>query len=140
MAADRPDFPRMSKAERVYADYEATSLSLESHPVALVRDALTRRGAVTAAGLLEVPHGQMATVGGLVIVRQRPPTAKGFTFLSVEDETGIANLVIDPKKFERFRATIATTSLIVSRGRVERNGRVVNLKVDELEPLPLPEL
>jgi error-prone DNA polymerase len=140
MAADRPDFPRMSKAERVYADYEATSLSLESHPVALVRDALTKRGAVTAAGLLEVPHGRVATVGGLVIVRQRPPTAKGFTFLSVEDETGIANLVIEPKKFERFRATIATTALIVSRGRVERNGRVVNLKVDELEPLPLPEV
>lgn len=140
MAADRADFPRMSKAERVYADYEATSLSLESHPVALVRDALAKRGAVTTAGLLEVPHGRMATVGGLIIVRQRPPTAKGFTFLSVEDETGIANLVIEPKKFDRFRTAITTTALIVSRGRVERSGKVVNLKVDELESLPPPEL
>lgn len=140
MAGDRADFPRMSKAERVYADYEATSLSLESHPVALVRDALAKRGAVTTAGLLEVPHGRMATVGGLIIVRQRPPTAKGFTFLSVEDETGIANLVIEPKKFDRFRTAITTTALIVSRGRVERSGKVVNLKVDELESLPPPEL
>jgi error-prone DNA polymerase len=135
MAADRADFPRMSKAERVYADYEATSLSLEAHPVALVRGALKARGAVTTAGLQEVPHGRTATVGGLIIVRQRPPTAKGFTFLSVEDETGIANLVIEPKKFERFRTAITTTALIVSRGRVERSGKVVNLKVDELESI-----
>ncbi|MCC6336398.1 MAG: error-prone DNA polymerase [Myxococcales bacterium] len=135
MADDRRDFPAMSKAERIHADYEATSLSLEAHPVSLVRDALNRHGAVTTAGLLDVPHGKPAVVGGLIIVRQRPPTAKGFTFLSVEDETGIANLVIEPKKFERFRVAITTTALIVSRGRVERSGRVVNLKVDELEAL-----
>jgi error-prone DNA polymerase len=135
MADDRRDFPALSKAERIHADYETTSLSLEAHPVSLVRDALRKRGAVTAAGLGDVPHGKTAVVGGLIIVRQRPPTAKGFTFLSVEDETGIANLVIEPKKFERFRAVLTTTALIVSRGRVERSGKVVNLKVDELEPL-----
>lgn len=140
MADDRAAFPAMTKAERVYADYEATSLSLEAHPVALVRGALKKRGAVTTAGLLEIPHGATAVVGGLIIVRQRPPTAKGFTFLSVEDETGIANLVIEPKKFERFRRAITTTALIVSRGRVERTGKVVNLKVDELESLPPPEM
>lgn len=135
MAGDRAAFPAMTKAERVYADFEATSLSLEAHPVALVRKALEARGAVTTAGLLDVPHGKTAVVGGLIIVRQRPPTAKGFTFLSVEDETGIANLVIEPKKFDRFRTAITTTALIVSRGRVERSGKVVNLKVDELESL-----
>jgi error-prone DNA polymerase len=140
MAADRADFPRMSQAERVYADYEATSLSLEAHPVALVRGALTARGAVTTAGLQRVPNGRTAVVGGLIIVRQRPPTAKGFTFLSVEDETGIANLVLEPKQFERFRTAIATTALIVSRGRVERSGAVVNLKVEALEPLPPVEV
>ncbi|MEW5741694.1 MAG: error-prone DNA polymerase [Myxococcota bacterium] len=135
MADDRRDFPSMSKAERIHADYETTSLSLEAHPVSLVREALKKRGAVTTAGLHDVPHGKTAVVGGLIIVRQRPPTAKGFTFLSVEDETGIANLVIEPKKFERFRTAITTTALIVSRGRVERSGKVVNLKVDELESL-----
>ncbi len=74
-------------------------------------------------------------VGGLVIVRQRPPTAKGFTFLSVEDETGIANLVIEPQLFDRFRKEICATSLVVSEGYVERAGKVVNLKVRQMARL-----
>ena len=74
-----------------------------------------------------------------MIVRQRPPTAKGFTFLSVEDEAGIANVIIEPELFERFRREITGTPLLVATGRVERSGKVVNLKVSHLAPL-LPEL
>lgn len=135
MAADRSEFPEMTQPERVNADYETTSLSLEAHPVALVRGELERRGALSAALLQKVPAGKMVTAGGLVIVRQRPPTAKGFTFLSVEDETGIANFVVEPRLFERFRRELTATPLVVGKGRVERNGKVVNVKVEHLEAL-----
>ncbi len=135
MAVDRSVFPEMTKPERVNADYETTSLSLEAHPVGLVRGELQRRGALSAEQLQKLPAGKVATAGGLVIVRQRPPTAKGFTFLSVEDETGIANFVVEPRLFERYRRELTATPLVVGKGRVERNGKVVNLKVEHLEGL-----
>jgi len=135
MAADQVAFPPMALAERVTADYRAVHLSLEAHPVALVRPQLDAKGALTAAALQQVPAGKRATMGGLVIVRQRPPTAKGFTFLSVEDETGIANLVVEPHLFERYRAELIASPLVVGTGRVERAGKVVNLKVEHLEAL-----
>jgi error-prone DNA polymerase len=135
MAADRADFPAMSKAERVSADYETTSLSLEAHPIALLREKLTALGAITAAQVLTLPSGRQARLGGIIIVRQRPPTAKGFTFLSVEDETGIANFIVEPKFFERFRQAITSTPLVLGSGRIERTGKVVNLKIDHLEAL-----
>ncbi|MDP1829848.1 MAG: error-prone DNA polymerase [Archangium sp.] len=139
MVADRADFPVMSAAERVSADFETVSLSLESHPVGLLRPQLRKLGAVSAEGLLKVGSGRTAKLGGLVIVRQRPPTAKGFTFLSMEDETGIANVIIEPPLFEKYRREITGTPLLVATGRVERSGKVVNLKVTHLEAL-IPEL
>ncbi|MFZ5439190.1 MAG: error-prone DNA polymerase [Myxococcota bacterium] len=139
MVADRADFPSMSASERVAADYETVSLSLEAHPVALLRPQLKQLGAVTSAELLRVPSGRLAKLGGLVIVRQRPPTAKGFTFLSVEDETGIGNLIVEPAIFEKFRREITATPLLVGTGRVERSGKVVTIKVSHLAPL-LPDL
>ena len=135
MAVDSSRFPEMTRPERVNADFETTNLSLEAHPVALVRGALERRGAMTAVELQKVPAGKVVTAGGLVIVRQRPPTAKGFTFLSVEDETGIANFVVEPRLFERYRRELTATPLVVGKGRVERNGKVVNVKVEHLEGL-----
>ncbi len=135
MAKDTQPFSAMSATERVYTDYEAAGLSLEAHPVGLLRQQLAKLGAVTAEALLQVKAGQRARLGGLVIVRQRPPTAKGFTFLSVEDETGIANFVVEPSRYERFRRELGATALVVGEGRVERTGRVVNLKIDRLEAL-----
>ena len=139
MVADHAEFPLMSAAERVSADFETVSLSLESHPVGLLRRQLKALGAVSAEDLLKVGSGRMAKLGGLVIVRQRPPTAKGFTFLSMEDETGIANVIIEPPLFDRFRREITGTPLLVATGRVERSGKVVNLKVTHLAAL-IPEL
>jgi error-prone DNA polymerase len=139
MVSDRADFPLMTAPERVSADFETVSLSLESHPVGLLRPQLRKLGAVTSADLLKVGSGRTAKLGGLVIVRQRPPTAKGFTFLSMEDEAGIANVIIEPQLFERFRRELTGTPLLVATGRVERSGKVVNLKVTHLEAL-LPEL
>lgn len=138
MAADAPAFPPMTATERVATDFDTVGLSLESHPVGLLRRQLAKVGAVTAEQLQQVPSGTPVRLGGLVIVRQRPPTAKGFCFMSVEDETGLANLVIEPRRFEQYRREITGTALVLAKGRVERNGKVVNLKVDHLEAL-LPE-
>jgi error-prone DNA polymerase len=139
LATDAPTFPQMSATERVATDFDAASLSLESHPIGLLRKQLARSGAVTAEQLQRSASGRTVRFGGLVIVRQRPPTAKGFCFMSVEDETGIANLVIEPRRFEQFRRAITGTSLVFAEGRVERSGKVVNLKVDHLEALMLEE-
>ncbi len=135
MALDAPAFPEMTATERVATDFDAASLSLESHPVGLLRPALQKAGAVTAEQLQQAKSGATVRLGGLVIVRQRPPTAKGFCFMSVEDETGLANLVIEPKRFEQYRKEITGTALVLARGRVERSGKVVNLKVEHLEAL-----
>lgn len=138
MATDAPPFPQMNPTERVATDFDTVGLSLESHPVGLLRAQLTKAGAVTAEELQKAPSGKTIRLGGLVIVRQRPPTAKGFCFMSVEDESGLANLVIEPRRFEQYRKEITGTALVLAVGRVERNGKVVNLKVDHLEPL-MPE-
>ncbi|MHB8876489.1 MAG: error-prone DNA polymerase [Myxococcaceae bacterium] len=133
------ELPPMSAAERVSADYDTVGLSLEQHPMELLRAQLSRRGAVTAAGLLKVPEGRRAGVGGMVLVRQRPPTAKGFSFISIEDESGIANLVIEPRLFEPYRKEITRAIFIYAEGLVERAGKVVNLKVRELSALSLED-
>ncbi|MBL8917797.1 MAG: error-prone DNA polymerase [Myxococcaceae bacterium] len=135
MAADAPAFPQMSATERVATDFDTVGLSLESHPVGLLRPQLKKAGAVTAEQLQQAPSGKLVKLGGLVIVRQRPPTAKGFCFMSVEDETGLANLVIEPRRFEQLRKEITGTALVLAAGRVERSGKVVNLKVENLEAL-----
>ena len=81
--------------------------------------------------------GRRVGMGGLVICRQRPPTAKGFTFLSIEDETGIANLIVPPVLFDRYRRALLGSALLYAEGVVERAGRVVNLKVDHAATLTL---
>jgi len=127
--------PKMGSRERVSTDYETIGLSLEYHPVQLLRPQLDKEGALTAARLQQGKNGQWVKVGGLVIVRQRPPTAKGFTFLSVEDETGIANFVITPQLFDQFRRELTGTALVLGEGRLERQGKVVNLKIEHIRRL-----
>ncbi len=127
--------PTMGPHERVASDYEAIGLSLEQHPVQLLRPQLLAAGAITSAQLQQAKDGQRVKVGGLVIVRQRPPTAKGFTFLSVEDETGIANFVVTPQRFDEFRRELTGTALVLGEGVLERQGRVVNLKIERLQRL-----
>ncbi|HZN93577.1 MAG TPA: error-prone DNA polymerase, partial [Myxococcales bacterium] len=91
--------PPMSAVDRVCMDYDSVGLSLEKHPLELLRPELARLRAVTAKGLGQVRHGRTAGVGGMAICRQRPQTAKGFCFISLEDETGIANVVVAPALF-----------------------------------------
>jgi error-prone DNA polymerase len=129
--------PPMSAAERICTDYDSTGLSLEKHPLELLRPALRRMGATTARGLERVRPGRVAGVGGMAICRQRPGTAKGFCFLSLEDETGIANAVVSPQVFDQFRREILGALFLYVEGPVERAGKVVNVKVRRVVKLSL---
>ena len=127
--------PPTSAAEEVARDYATTGLSDRAHPMAMLRPALASRRIRTARELARLPAGSRVDVAGLVIIRQRPQTASGIVFVSLEDETGIANLVVMPDVYDRYRSLVRGTSFLVARGRLERNGAVVNIRVSEVEPL-----
>jgi error-prone DNA polymerase len=129
--------PPASAAEEVAADYATTGLSARAHPMALLRPTLASRRIRTARELGRMPDRAVVEVAGLVIVRQRPETASGIVFVSLEDETGIANLVVMPDVYERFRALVRGAPFLVAEGRVERNGAVVNVRVRSVAPLTL---
>jgi error-prone DNA polymerase len=135
------DLPEPSAAEEVTLDYASTGLSERAHPMSLLRPALAGRGTRTARELGRMRDRAAVEVAGLVIVRQRPQTAKGIVFVSLEDETGIANLVVMPDVYEQYRPLVRGSPFLVARGRVERTGQVVNVRVRELRPLaPAPEV
>jgi error-prone DNA polymerase len=128
----------LTLVERVVGDYRHLGLSLERHPVALLRDHLRAHRALSAAELQDAPHRSRVRVGGLVTCRQRPATAKGVAFLTLEDETGMANLVVPPGTFERQRSLVLGSVFLLAEGRVERTGQVVNVQVSRVSTLSLP--
>jgi len=129
----RVDLPETTLGEHVVHDYAAISLSLKAHPVAFFRDELARRRVLTSAQHWDDKlSGRRVAVAGLVLVRQRPGTAKGVIFLTLEDETGIVNIVVWPKVFERNRRTVMTAQFLEVRGRIEREGLVIHVVADEL--------
>ncbi|KAA0681878.1 error-prone DNA polymerase [Roseomonas genomospecies 6] len=132
--------PTMALGEHVVMDYGSLCLSLKAHPMALLRDGFA--GVVPAERLGSVRAGTRLTVAGLALVRQRPGSAEGVVFITLEDETGIANLVIMPDMFETFRKAILGARLIAATGRVERTGKpnpeggeVIHLRVERLTDL-----
>jgi error-prone DNA polymerase len=127
--------PEMNAAEETSADFAGTNLTAGAHPVSFVRSELDRRGVVRAADLAQVPSGRRARVGGVVIVRQRPGTAKGFVFITIEDETGFANAIVTPDRFERDRLTIIRTNALIIEGIVQNLEGVVSIKAERFEPL-----
>jgi error-prone DNA polymerase len=121
--------PALSAVELTAADYRMTGLSLAGHPMVHVRDALALNGVRTARDLLTRGRdGERVGTAGLVICRQRPGTAKGFVFLTLEDETGMINIVVTPKRFEREAALISGSPLLLVRGILQVEGRVVNVR------------
>lgn len=124
--------PRLSASEEVVGDYQTIRLSLKGHPVAFLRERLTGAGAVTARACETVADGRRVQVGGVVLVRQRPGTAKGVCFMTVEDETGIVNLVLWEKTFERFRPAAMGARMVLVKGRIQRAEGVTHLVVEEL--------
>jgi len=130
--------PEMDLAERYQADYRGTGLTVGRHPLHLFRAALRRRGILAAEELARRRHGERVVVGGVVIVRQRPSTAKGMCFATLEDETGFVNVVFTPGLFARQRAVIATASLLRVEGVVQRRDGVTTLLAQKVAPLVLP--
>lgn len=127
--------PFMSPAQHVAEDYRTTSLSLKAHPVGFFREDLNRMGAVRCGTLKDARGGRRLSVGGLVLVRQRPGTAKGVVFLTLEDETGIANIVVWKDVFEANRRTVMTAAFLVVHGRVQSESGVVHVVAERFTDL-----
>lgn len=125
--------PDMALGEQVVMDYASLSLSLKAHPLALLREDL--KGVAPASRLLTCRDGARLTVAGLVLVRQRPGTAKGVVFVTLEDETGVANLIVMPDVFKESRKAILAARLLAATGRVEKRGPVIHLKPERLADL-----
>jgi error-prone DNA polymerase len=127
----------MNQEERLHADFHGTGLTLGKHPMAQHRSRLDREGVVPSAKLTSLCDGTFVTVAGSVIARQRPGTAKGFVFLSLEDETGIANIIIAPPLFEREHSTVVRRSFLRISGTLQNQDGVVSLKAGRIEPFDL---
>ena len=122
----------MAEGREVVEDYQSTGLSLRRHPVTFLRKDLRARGMITCATLAATKDGRRVTVPGIVLVRQKPGSAKGVMFITIEDETGIANLVLWPSLFEKQRRLVLSAGMIACRGRVQREGEVVHVVVEHL--------
>jgi error-prone DNA polymerase len=129
-----PLFP-MSTDERLEADYRGTGLTIGPHPMHYRRTGMNSLGVTPARDLEKVPHGGLVRIAGSVIVRQRPGTAKGIVFLSIEDETGIANAVVMPDTFESFRLTLVTEPYLLIEGKVQNVEGVIHVLARRIEAL-----
>ncbi|WP_284743787.1 error-prone DNA polymerase [Amycolatopsis sp. RTGN1] len=134
---DAPALPGMTRLEVTAADLWATGVSPDSHPVEYLRELLTARGAITTAELTRVEDGTRVWVGGAVTHRQRPATAGGITFLNLEDETGMANVLVSPGLWQRQRLVARTSAALLVRGQAQAAEGVVTLVADRLERLDL---
>jgi error-prone DNA polymerase len=124
--------PEMPRCEHVVADYQTLRLSLKAHPMAFLRASMTRQGYTTAADLPHLRNRATISIAGLVLIRQRPGSAKGVCFITLEDETGVANLVIWPKVFEAFRRVVMRARLIDIRGTLQRDSDVIHVVATHL--------
>jgi error-prone DNA polymerase len=123
--------PSMATSEQVMADYRALRLSLKAHPVSFLRNELAARNIASAAQLADVPDGRTVTVAGLVLVRQRPGTGNAI-FVTLEDETGIVNVIVWPTIFDQFRRTMLQSRLLVVRGKLQRQDIVVHIIAESM--------
>jgi error-prone DNA polymerase len=135
MTPQTPQLPEMTRVETVLADLWATGVTPDSHPFAHLRDSLTAAGLPCVRDLPAHRAGTRLTVAGLVTHRQRPGTAGGVTFLNLEDETGMLNVVCSAGVWGRYRKVATTHSVLLIRGILERNDGVTNLVADKLSPM-----
>jgi error-prone DNA polymerase len=130
----------MTLVERVRADYDGMGLTIGPHPMRLVRGPLAARGVARAADLAAARAGRRVRVAGAVITRQRPGTAKGFVFLSLEDETGIANVIVTPDVFRADRQVIVGEPYLLVEGLLQRQQGAVSVKADRIVALRYEDL
>jgi len=126
------DLPKMSLGENVAADYKALRLSLKTHPMAILREGFAPEEIITCADLATATSESMVRLAGLVLIRQRPGSAKGVIFITLEDETGTANLIIWPNKMERYRRTVIGSYLLGVEGKLQREGIVTHIVAEKL--------
>ena len=141
--ADRADLrlepkthlPEMLPGEQVIEDYRYLSLSLKAHPVSFLRDEFAGMGILPNGNLLNVRNGQFVTIAGLVLVRQRPGSAKGVIFMTLEDETGVANAIVWSKTFDRYRSVVMNARLVKIRGKLQCESGVIHVVADHIEDM-----
>jgi error-prone DNA polymerase len=124
--------PEMPLGEHVVEDYASLSLTLKRHPLAFLRAELAREGLVTAAELAHLPVDRRLSIAGIVLIRQRPGSANGVVFITIEDETGIANLIVWPAILERFRRAALGATLLRCTGKLQREESVIHVVADRL--------
>jgi error-prone DNA polymerase len=127
----------MTAEERLVADYRGTGMTVGPHPMAYHRAALQKMGIRCAAELARLPDGMHVLIAGGVIARQRPGTAKGFVFLSLEDETGIANAIITPQLFEECHVVVVHQQFLLIEGQLQNQDNVVAVKSQRIQPLTI---
>jgi error-prone DNA polymerase len=125
----------MREGEEVVADYRTTGLSLRAHPVSFLRAELDARKMVTCGDLLNLKDGRWINLAGIVLIRQKPGSAKGVMFITLEDETGVANLVVWPNLFEKHRQVVLGARMMGVRGQVQREGDVIHVVAQRLDDL-----
>ena len=119
--------PQMPLSEHVVNDYQTLRLSLKAHPMSFLRERFTAGRVLACEGLRNMKDGAFASVAGVVLVRQRPGSAKGVVFMTIEDETGVANAVVWPKTLERFRKVVMTARLVLIKGRIQRHEDIIHI-------------
>jgi error-prone DNA polymerase len=125
----------MTGEERLVADFRGTGLTVGLHPMGHHRAEMKRRGVRSAMELLNLPNGMHVRIAGGVITRQRPGTAKGFVFISLEDETGISNAIVTPQLFERNHVVIVHQQFLMIEGELQNQDGVISVKAQRIEPL-----
>jgi error-prone DNA polymerase len=126
---------RMSDGGEVVADYRSVGLTLRAHPVSFLRRDVERQGAVPCAALRDIRPGRRVTVAGIVLVRQRPGSANGVMFATLEDETGHANIIVWPDVFEKHRRIVLSASMIACHGRLQREGEAIHVIAERITDL-----
>jgi error-prone DNA polymerase len=127
----------MTPFEETLADYRGTGLTAGPHLVAHLRQTLRKQGFLSARDLQRVPSGRWVRTAGVVIVRQRPATAKGMLFMTLEDETGTSNVVVYPDLFQKNRAMIQTAGLLLVEGPLQNEEGVIHVRGRRFRPIPL---
>ena len=131
---------RMTVDERLAADFHGTGVTVGPHPMAYHRAALSRMGIVCSSDLQNLKDGRKTRIAGCVIARQRPGTAKGFVFLSLEDETGISNAIVTPAVYEKYRGVVTYGKFLLIEGKLQNQENVISVKADVVRPLEISEV
>jgi len=135
LPVDSVDLPMLTHKERLGWEYELLGLAPGDHVMRLYREELRRKRVCSSSDLGERQDGQTVQVAGWVIVRQKPPTAKGHVFLTLEDEEGLINLIVRPDVYERYYDALRNSSLLWAEGRLQREGLAVSVLVRRAAPL-----